>query len=161
QRMTDSMYRSADRRTYGLVRASNAGAAALPYVLYNDYYDHRDFITALVSSSFIGVLWTPEVRRSESGEEWLRRMQSVCFSPLAMLNAWADGTKPWSFPEVADAVREVMKLRADDAIPLFRFRRLPLRGNSTLPGNGPGRWLRRDRAGAAGAPRLRGQSLCG
>src|SRR5690606_19761526 len=111
QRMTDSMYRSADRRTYGLVRASNAGAAALPYVLYNDYYDHRDFITALVSSSFIGVLWTPEVRRSESGEEWLRRMQSVCFSPLAMLNAWADGTKPWSFPEVADAVREVMRLR--------------------------------------------------
>lgn len=111
QRMVDGMYREADRRTYGLVRASNAGAASLPFVLYNDYYDHRDFITALVSSSFIGVLWTPEVRRSASGEEWLRRMQSVCFSPLAMLNAWADGTKPWSFPEVADEVREVMKLR--------------------------------------------------
>lgn len=111
QRMTDSMYRAAGRRTYGLVRGSNVGAASLPFVIYNDYYDHRDFITALVSSSFIGVLWTPEVRRSETGEEWLRRMQSVCFSPLAMLNAWADGTKPWSFPEVADAVREVMKLR--------------------------------------------------
>jgi alpha-glucosidase (family GH31 glycosyl hydrolase) len=38
-------------------------------------------------------------------------MQSVCFSPLAMLNAWADGTKPWSFPDVADDVREVMRLR--------------------------------------------------
>lgn len=111
QRMTDSLYRAAGRRTFGLVRGSNAGAAALPYVLYNDYYDHRDFITALVSSSFSGILWTPEVRRSASAEEWLRRMQSVCFSPLAMLNAWADGTKPWSFPEVADAVREVMRLR--------------------------------------------------
>ena len=28
-----------------------------------------------------------------------------------MLNAWADGTKPWSFPEVAPAVRDVMRLR--------------------------------------------------
>jgi alpha-D-xyloside xylohydrolase len=30
---------------------------------------------------------------------------------MAMLNAWADGTKPWTFPEVADAVRDVMQLR--------------------------------------------------
>src|SRR5207245_11548586 len=58
-----------------------------------------------------GVLWTPEVRSSKTSEEWLRRMQSVCFSPLAMLNAWSDGTKPWSFPDVAAPVREVMRLR--------------------------------------------------
>ncbi len=111
QRATAELFRQRGRRTWGLVRGSNAGAAALPYVIYNDYYSHPDFITALVNSSFIGVLWTPEVRSSKTGEEWLRRMQSVCFSPLAMLNAWADGTKPWSFPEVADAVRDVMRLR--------------------------------------------------
>jgi alpha-glucosidase (family GH31 glycosyl hydrolase) len=80
-------------------------------VIYNDAYSHQEFITALASSSFAGVLWTPEVRSSKTGEEWLRRMQSVCFSPLAMLNAWSDGTKPWSFPEVFDEVREVMQLR--------------------------------------------------
>jgi len=28
-----------------------------------------------------------------------------------MLNAWSDGTKPWSFPEVAAPVRDVMQLR--------------------------------------------------
>jgi alpha-D-xyloside xylohydrolase len=28
-----------------------------------------------------------------------------------MLNAWADGTKPWSFPDVSDVVRDVMRLR--------------------------------------------------
>lgn len=111
QRVTATMFRERNQRTYGLVRASNAGAAWLPYVIYNDYYSHPDFITALVSSSFIGVLWTPEVRSSRTAEEWLRRMQSVCFSPMAMLNAWADGTKPWTFPEVADAVRDVMQLR--------------------------------------------------
>src|SRR5690349_18976454 len=111
QRATFDAFRARDQRTYGLVRASNAGAAPLPYVLYDDYYGHQEFITALASSSFIGVLWTPEVRSSRTSEEWLRRMQSVCFSPLAMLNAWSDGTKPWSFPDVADRVRDVMRLR--------------------------------------------------
>jgi alpha-D-xyloside xylohydrolase len=111
QRMTDSLFRAENRRTWGLVRASNAGAVHLPYVIYNDYYSHPDFITALVNSSFLGVLWTPEARSAKTAEEWLRRMQSVCFGPLAMLNAWSDGTKPWSFPEVAEPVREVMLLR--------------------------------------------------
>ncbi len=111
QDMTAKWFKELNQRTYGLVRASNAGASALPYVIYNDYYSHKDFITALVNSSFIGVLWTPEVRASKTAEEWLRRMQTVCFSPMAMLNAWADGTKPWSFPEVERSVREVANLR--------------------------------------------------
>ncbi len=111
QRMSSDWFREINQRTYGLVRASNAGASSLPYVIYNDYYSHHDFITALINSSFIGVLWTPEVRSSDWSEEWLRRMQSVCFSPMAMLNAWADGTKPWSFPEVEEQVREAAMLR--------------------------------------------------
>lgn len=111
QKMTDRWFREKNQRTYGLTRASNAGASSLPYVIYNDYYNHRDFITALCNSSFIGVLWTPEARSSKTSEEWLRRMQSVCFSPMAMLNAWADGTKPWTFADVADEVKSVMLLR--------------------------------------------------
>lgn len=111
QKVTTQMYRKRNERTYGLVRAANAGTSSFPYVIYNDYYNHRDFITALINSSFIGVLWTPEVRASKTSEEWLRRMQTVCFSPLAMLNAWADGTKPWSFADVNKSVNEVAKLR--------------------------------------------------
>lgn len=111
QQMTTEMYRDHNKRTYGLVRAGNAGTSSYPYVLYNDYYNHRDFITALINSSFIGVLWTPEVRASKTSEEWLRRMQTVCFSPLAMLNAWADGTKPWSFPDVEKQVNDISLLR--------------------------------------------------
>lgn len=111
QRLTADWFRQRNQRTYGLVRGSNAGASSLPYVIYNDYYDHKDFITALVNSSFAGVLWTPEVRASKSAEEWLRRMQSVCFSPMAMLNAWADGTKPWTYPEVEQQVKDVALLR--------------------------------------------------
>ena len=111
QRLTTDWFRERNQRTWGLVRGTNAGASALPYVIYNDNYEHRDFITAMANSSFIGVLWTPEVRASKTAEEWLRRMQSVCFSPLAMLNAWSDGTKPWTFVEVERQVREVAMLR--------------------------------------------------
>lgn len=111
QKMLSEIYKTKNQRTYGLARASNAGSSPMPFVLYNDYYNHEDFITALCNSSFSGLLWTPEARNSRSAEEWLRRMQSVCFSPMAMINAWSSGTKPWSFPEVADAVREIAQLR--------------------------------------------------
>ncbi len=111
QKWSAALYKARNERTYGLVRASNAGASSFPYVIYNDYYKHEDFITALINSSFTGTLWTPEVRKSGTEEEWLRRMQTVCFSPMAMINAWADGTKPWSFPEVYAQCQEVAFLR--------------------------------------------------
>lgn len=111
QKVTTEMYHKQNKRTYGLVRAANAGTSSFPYVIYNDYYNHQDFITAMINSSFIGTLWTPEVRASATSEEWLRRIQSVCFSPIAMLDAWADGTKPWSFPDVNKEVNEVANLR--------------------------------------------------
>ncbi|RKN79186.1 TIM-barrel domain-containing protein [Paenibacillus ginsengarvi] len=111
QKMTDDLFRSHNRRTYGLIRASNAAASPMPYVLYSDLYDHRQFIRALGNASFSGLLWTPEVRKAKSAEDWVRRMQSVCFSPLAMLNAWGDGTKPWSYSEVEPIIRHYIKLR--------------------------------------------------
>jgi alpha-D-xyloside xylohydrolase len=111
QKMTTDVYREENRRTYGLVRASGAGASSLPYVLYSDLYDHKQFIRALVNASYCGLLWTPEVRRARSAEDWIRRMQTVVFSPLAMLNAWGDGTKPWSYPEAEPIIRRYLKLR--------------------------------------------------
>jgi alpha-D-xyloside xylohydrolase len=110
-RYSAEMYRQKNQRTYGLVRASNAGAVSFPYVIYNDYYNHEDFITALINSGYCGVLWTPEARASKSAEEWLRRFQTVVFSPMAMINAWASGTKPWSYPEVAEQIKQLALLR--------------------------------------------------
>ena len=111
QRLTTDSYRKQNRRTYGLVRVSNAGASSFPYVIYNDYYNHRDFITALINSGYCGVLWTPEVRNAKTGEEWLRRFQTVVFSPMAMIDAWSSGLKPWSFPEVSEQIKEYALLR--------------------------------------------------
>lgn len=111
QRYTYELYHQRNQRTFGLVRASNGGGSSFPYVIYNDYYNHEDFITALINSGFAGVLWTPEVRASKTAEEWLRRFQSNIFSPMAMINAWASGTKPWTFPEVAGQIKELANLR--------------------------------------------------
>ena len=110
-RYSAEIYHNKNQRTYGLVRGSNAGASNFPYVIYNDYYNHEDFITALINSGFSGVLWTPEARASKTAEEWLRRFQTVVFSPMAMINAWSSGTKPWSYPEVAEQVKQFALLR--------------------------------------------------
>jgi len=118
QKMITDIFHERNIRTYGLVRASTAGASSLPYVLYSDLYDHRQFVRALCNSSFSGLLWTPEVREAKSSEEWVRRIQVACFSPLAMLNAWSSQMKPWSFPEVEPIVRKYIKLRMQ-LIPYF------------------------------------------
>lgn len=141
QDLTTQLFRQQNRRTYGLVRASNGGGASFPYVIYNDYYSHEDFITALINSGFCGVLWTPEVRSSKTSEEWLRRMQTVIFSPMAMINAWSSGTKPWSFAEVEKEVRDIALLRMR-LLPYFytEFARYhydgipPFRGMNLEPG---------------------------
>ncbi|TLU94440.1 glycoside hydrolase family 31 protein [Dyadobacter sediminis] len=111
QKYSYDMFRRNGSRTYGLVRASNAGGASFPYVIYNDNYSHEDFITALINSGYAGVLWTPEVRASKTAEEWLRRFQTVCFSPMAMINAWSSSMQPWTFPEVEPQIRAVAELR--------------------------------------------------
>lgn len=111
QKLTYDIFKSHNRRTYGLVRGSNAGASSFPFVIYNDYYNHKDYITALINSGYSGVLWTPEVRTAKNSEEWLRRIQTVIFSPMAMLDGWSSSTKPWSFPDVTDKVRDLIFLR--------------------------------------------------
>ena len=82
-------------RTYSSVRSSGAFAAPLPFVLYSDLYDHRDFIRGIASSSFSGLLWTPEVRHATSREDLIRRIQSVVLSPQAVINAWYIKHPPW------------------------------------------------------------------
>jgi alpha-D-xyloside xylohydrolase len=88
-------FRKRSQPTYNLVRSSGALAAPYPFVLYSDLYVHRDFIRALVNSGFSGLLWCPEVRDAVSEEDLIRRLQSVVFSPLAMVNGWYIKNPPW------------------------------------------------------------------
>lgn len=88
-------FRKRNQETYNLVRSSGALATPYPFVLYSDLYNHRDFIRALVNSGFSGLLWCPEVRDAVSEEDLIRRLQSVVFSPLAMVNGWYIKNPPW------------------------------------------------------------------
>ena len=88
-------FRRRQRPTYGMVRSSGALATSYPFVLYSDLYNHRDYIRALVNSGFSGLLWCPEVRDAASEEDFIRRVQSVVFSPLAMIDCWYIKNPPW------------------------------------------------------------------
>lgn len=121
-----SEYRANNTRTYNSVRASHALASPLPFVLYSDLYDHRDFIRGVVNMGFSGLLWSPEVRQCDSVEDLLRRLQTVIFSPQALINAWMIPNAPWlqydgeknerneyieNHKEITDMVRKLFELR--------------------------------------------------
>jgi alpha-D-xyloside xylohydrolase len=95
QETIEAIFRRRNLRTYNQVRSSNALAAPFPYVLYSDLYDHRQFIRGVVNCGFSGLLWCPEVRHAENEEDLIRRLQSVCLSPMALINAWYLKNPPW------------------------------------------------------------------
>ncbi len=111
QKTVFEVFHQANRRTMGQVRGTNAGASPYPFVIYNDNYEFNGYITALANSGFAGVLWSPEVRGSKSGEDMLRRTQAVCFSPLALYDGWASEQKIWSHDDVKDHIRDAIVLR--------------------------------------------------
>ncbi|MBU6411395.1 MAG: DUF5110 domain-containing protein, partial [Verrucomicrobia bacterium] len=119
-------YRKKGLRTWGLVRNSQALASSLPYVLYSDSYDARCYVRGVVNEGFSGLLWTPEVRDAASIEDLYRRLETVVFSPDAVINAWFIKNPPWDQVNreennrgelmpgreaVTAAVRQVLQLR--------------------------------------------------
>jgi alpha-D-xyloside xylohydrolase len=113
-------------RTWGLVRNSHALAASLPYVLYSDSYTHRCYVRGLANEGFNGLLWTPEVRDAVSVEDFYRRLETVIFSPDAVINSWYIKNPPWAqvnrnknnngefmpdSPAVTETVRRLLQLR--------------------------------------------------
>lgn len=113
-------------RTFGQCRQSTALASSYPYVMYSDLYDHEDFVRGMASASCSGILWTPEVRFSESTEELIRRIQAAILTPQTVLNCYQVPSPPWKqwdyhknmrgefLPDadyVTDTVRNILKLR--------------------------------------------------
>ena len=89
------LYKKKNKRTYSQVRASHALASSYPFVLYSDLYNHRDFFRALLNAGFSGLLWTPEVRQTDSAIELIRRIQIVCLSAQVCINSWMIPNLPW------------------------------------------------------------------
>lgn len=119
-------YAEKSLRTWGLVRNSQALAASLPYVVYSDSYNHRCYVRGLVNEGFSGLLWTPEVRDADSVEDLYRRVETVIFSPEALINCWYIKNPPWlqidkdknnrgewmpDHQQVTDGIRKLLQLR--------------------------------------------------
>lgn len=95
QNLIYRIFHDENTRTYSQVRSSGALAAPLPFVLYSDLYEHKQFIRGIVTSGFSGLLWAPEVRSCTSGRDLLRRMETIIFSAHALFNSWRIPSPPW------------------------------------------------------------------
>ncbi len=112
QKTFHEIFDKQNKRSYFLVRGMFAGGQGYPSVIYSDWYGFKEYVRACANSGFSGVLWCPEIRQTASSEEFIRRFQTVFFSPLAMINAWADGVTPWEKgPEVERIFRQYADLR--------------------------------------------------
>lgn len=143
QRELDRLFHDSGKRTFGLVRGSNGGASRFPFAIYSDTYDHREYVTGITSAGLAGVMWCAEARSAANGEEWVRRMQTAVLSHIAQLNAWSDGTKPWSFAGYEEPVRKAMQFRIEilpylyTAFAQYHFEGTPvIRAMSLIDGGG-------------------------
>ncbi|MEG0457452.1 MAG: glycoside hydrolase family 31 protein, partial [Oscillospiraceae bacterium] len=66
-----------NKRTWSMVRSTNALNSQMPFVLYSDLYDHNDFIRGLASAPLSGMMWSPEVRQCASVNDLIRRTQTT------------------------------------------------------------------------------------
>ncbi|MCK0473665.1 TIM-barrel domain-containing protein [Halalkalibacter sp. APA_J-10(15)] len=95
QETINQPFKQIGKRTLSQVRSSGALASSYPFVLYSDLYDHKVFVRGVVNAGFSGLLWVPEVRQASSSEDLIRRIQTVIFSPHALLNCWRIPNPPW------------------------------------------------------------------
>ena len=84
-----------NQRTLGLVRASGALAAPLPFGIYSDAYDHADYVRAIATSGFGGVIWCPEIRDMKSLDELYRRLETSVFSGMTQVDCWFLRNPAW------------------------------------------------------------------
>lgn len=94
-RTMDSIYRERNLRAYQDYRSSGLFMSSVPATLYSDTYDHEQYIQMVCNSAFGGLLWSPELRESNSEEEFFHRLQTVLLSAQAVVNSWYLQNPPW------------------------------------------------------------------
>lgn len=95
QKTIYSIYKKLNRRTYLDVRASNAFASSYPAALYSDTYLHDEYIRMILNSGFAGMIWSPEVRESNTIKDFMRRSQTAVLSAQMLYNSWYLQNPPW------------------------------------------------------------------
>ncbi|SBW03654.1 TIM-barrel domain-containing protein [uncultured Dysgonomonas sp.] len=91
----NDIYVEQNTRTYQDYRASGVFMSSIPAVLYSDIYGHKDYVQMMCTSAFGGLLWSPEVRRSDSDYDFFHRFQTALLSPIAVNDNWFLENPPW------------------------------------------------------------------
>jgi len=94
-RTMNDIFKNINRRTYMDYRSSNLFMSSFPATLYSDTYDQKEYIQMICNASFGGLLWSPELRESDSPEELFHRLQTVLLSPQSVINSWYLQSPPW------------------------------------------------------------------
>jgi alpha-D-xyloside xylohydrolase len=95
QKTIYSIYKQSNLRTFLDVRASNDFASSYPAALYSDTYDHHQYIKMILNSGFSGMIWSPEVRESNSIKDFMRRSQTAVLAAQTLFNSWYLQNPPW------------------------------------------------------------------
>jgi len=96
-------FKRANRRTFGLVRASQAWAAPIPMAVYSDEYNLHDYVKYNLSAGVQGVIWSPEVRDAGSIREWALRVGTATFSAKMVYNGWQFSRLIWQNPNLSSS----------------------------------------------------------
>ncbi|TWR24634.1 DUF5110 domain-containing protein [Mucilaginibacter achroorhodeus] len=95
QKAIYNVYKQNNTRTYLDVRASSTFASSYPAAIYSDTYDHDEYIRMITNSGFAGMIWSPEVRESNTVKDLMRRSQTAVLSAQALYNSWYLQNPPW------------------------------------------------------------------
>ena len=105
-------FRKENRRTFGLVRASQAWASPLSVAVYSDEYNFNDYLCYNLSAGVQGLLWSPEVRHADNERDWARRVAAAAFSAKMVYNDWQFPHPAWKQPSLS--ANEHEELLPDD-----------------------------------------------
>ena len=105
QKSIEEAFRTTNKRTFGLVRASQAWAAPMPMSIYSDEYNFADYMRYNLSAGIQGVIWSPEVRHANNERDWAIRVAASAFSAKMTLNGWQFPHLPWKQPDLSENER--------------------------------------------------------
>jgi alpha-D-xyloside xylohydrolase len=95
QKNLEALFRGQNRRTFSDVRASGPFMASMPFALYSDTEDLRDYLRQVCNASFSGVLWSPETRNAPTLSKLQRRLAVSAFANQCLWNPWFNRLPLW------------------------------------------------------------------
>ncbi|MCL2773143.1 MAG: glycoside hydrolase family 31 protein [Oscillospiraceae bacterium] len=88
QKTLYELFKRRNKRTWGEVRAQHSYSAPYPFILYSDWYEHKDYISMVLNMGFSGIMYSPEIRTADGKADLYRRMLTGIFSPKLEMNIW-------------------------------------------------------------------------